>query len=324
MDFRQDNSPSELPIHVQPQNNYFGPSKDMHGFDDFEPRMQKLFPKFITEKYQVVEDLTEKFVAPNGLRNIILLKLENVKDKKMYFLKISDAPKSKNVGNTYIPENIIYNMLESDRPANIMIPVFYAMVDNISISISPYYDYDLCEYIQINGPMPEPIAKKIYNQICNAIKYFHDKNIVLGDIKSDNVMYDPKTETAYLIDFETCFFLDGGHTYAEIKNHSGTENYYAPESHMLHYHGFKTDVWSSGMILYILLIGRYPINKEVFDRMFPPDKRHLPYNYKSVDYSSGAKKIVNPLCLDMLKNILNGDHKKRLNISQILGHAWFQ
>lgn len=106
-------------------------------------------------------------------------------------------------------------------------------------------------------------------QILRALSFCHRKGIVHRDIKPENLLLDKSADDAIIkvIDFGTSQFTNGR---ASLKGRFGTLFYVAPEVLNNNYN-FKCDIWSAGVILYILLSGQTPFNgrnnKEVLEKI---------------------------------------------------------
>jgi len=93
-------------------------------------------------------------------------------------------------------------------------------------------------------------------QILSGIVYLYNNDIVHRDIKPENILYDNDTKNLKIIDFGTALELKPGDC---TKGLVGTPYYLAPEVIKGEYN-HKCDVWSCGVILYILLAGCPPFN----------------------------------------------------------------
>lgn len=105
----------------------------------------------------------------------------------------------------------------------------------------------------------EAEAAKYIKQLLSAISYLHARNIVHRDLKAENLLFENDSSDANLklIDFGvSCEFLKAG---AKMRETLGTPYYIAPEV-LLQNYDEKCDVWSCGVILYIILCGYPPFN----------------------------------------------------------------
>ena len=119
---------------------------------------------------------------------------------------------------------------------------------------------ELFDRIQKITAFTERQAAKYIKQLLSAVAYLHAKSIVHRDLKAENLLFENDTDEANLklIDFGvSCGILKG----RKLKETLGTPYYMAPEV-LLQNYDEKCDVWSCGIILYILLCGYPPFNGE--------------------------------------------------------------
>lgn len=138
----------------------------------------------------------------------------------------------------------------------------------------------------------EKEIKNIVYQLVQIVKSIHDQDIIHRDIKPDNILYDKKTKTVYLIDFDRRV----------------TQQYAAPENlkdpYMFHP---KNDVWGVGIIAYILITGSYP---------WHPRSNGLKSDYFSLQkYPKSTQEIISRM---LCKN-----YKDRISLKDLLNHDWF-
>lgn len=163
------------------------------------------------------------------------------------------------------------------------------------------------------GKFEEVEAANIIKEVMVAISACHKHGIVHRDLKLNNVMYETnkKDSKVKLIDFGlSSFYKENEPLEAEC----GNVKFMAPEMFRHHY-GPKVDIWSAGVMLYVLLFGRYPFRpdgctKENFIRQI-----YL-QNLKWGNISMGAK--------DLIQKMLEVDVNKRLSASQVLEHPWIK
>lgn len=103
-------------------------------------------------------------------------------------------------------------------------------------------------------------AKKIFNQVLEAVAYLHDINIIHRDLKMQNILINEKYNVK-LIDFGFAHFYDKK---KKLSVYCGTPSYMAPElACRIPYDGKATDVWSLGVLLYIMLTGEFPFKGSI-------------------------------------------------------------
>ncbi|KAG9487944.1 hypothetical protein GDO78_007642 [Eleutherodactylus coqui] len=166
------------------------------------------------------------------------------------------------------------------------------------------------------GYYSERDAADAVKQILEAVAYLHENGIVHRDLKPENLLYATPAPDAPLkiADFGLSKIVDDQVT---MKTVCGTPGYCAPEILRGCAYGPEVDMWSVGIITYILLCGFEPFYDERGDQyMF---KRILNCDYDFVspwwdDVSLNAK--------DLVKKLIVFDPKKRLTTHQALQHPW--
>ena len=105
-------------------------------------------------------------------------------------------------------------------------------------------------------------AKMIFQQVIEAVAYLHEENIVHRDLKMQNILIDERFQIK-LIDFGFANFYNKHKKYNVF---CGTYSYMAPELVCrVPYDGKATDVWSLGVLLYIILTGDFPFKGTFID-----------------------------------------------------------
>ena len=154
-------------------------------------------------------------------------------------------------------------------------------------------------------------ANTIYT-LCSALDHLHKLNIVHRDLKPENLLYDTPDDDAKIkvADFGLARMVSGTDM---MKTACGTPGYVAPE--ILQNKGYDSpavDLWSTGVILYILLCGFPPFYEEELPALFD-SIMHARYDFPSPWWdptSDGAKGLV--------KKLLHLDPKKRLTAAQTM------
>lgn len=174
---------------------------------------------------------------------------------------------------------------------------------------------ELFERIVAKGSYSEKEASRLTAQICSAIKYLHDIGIVHRDLKPENLIYKSSDDDApiKITDFGLAKFL-GKDT--PMTTACGTPGYVAPEILKNEPYDSAVDMWSLGVILYILLCGFPPFYDENAAGLYSQIKRgeyDFPDPYWT-DISASAK--------DLVSKLLEVNPEKRLSCDQLMQHPW--
>lgn len=171
---------------------------------------------------------------------------------------------------------------------------------------------ELFDYIVANGKLSEADARTFFQQIISGVEYCHSLRVVHRDLKPENLLINTRNHCVKIADFGLSTMMQDGDF---LKTSCGSPNYAAPEviSGRL-YAGPEVDVWSCGVILYTLLCARLPFDDE-----------YIPTLFKKI--RAGVFEMpqhVSPECRDLLSAMLVVDPLKRITISEIRKHPWFQ
>ncbi|XP_070281026.1 testis-specific serine/threonine-protein kinase 1-like [Myotis yumanensis] len=177
---------------------------------------------------------------------------------------------------------------------------------------------DLLDFIKSRGALREDDARKKFHQLSLAIKYCHDLDIVHRDLKCENLLLD-KDFNIKLSDFgfsKRCQRDESG-LLVLSKTFCGSAAYAAPEVLQgIPYHPKVYDIWSLGVILYIMVCGSMPYDDSNIKKMLRIQKEHR-INFPR------SKHLTNE-CKDLIYRMLQPDVNRRLHIDEILSHAWVQ
>jgi len=174
--------------------------------------------------------------------------------------------------------------------------------------------------------MSEEDAAYITKQLLSAVTYCHSRGIVHRDLKPENVLIESISTNGKInikvIDFGTALFVPPNKKLVGVL---GTPYYIAPEVIRGNYNE-KCDIWSIGVILYILLSGHAPFNgsneKEIMDKV-----KKGKYAFKSKFFcmiEGVIWKNVSEEAVDLIKRMLTYDPEKRISAEQAYKHKWFE
>jgi calcium-dependent protein kinase len=174
---------------------------------------------------------------------------------------------------------------------------------------------DLFDYIINNGSLSQRDAAVIMKEILGMLSFIHGQNIVHRDIKPENLMFlqDNDLNSLKLIDLDTMCIVDEGTKARELY---GTPYYIAPEVLAKKYDS-KCDVWSAGVILYILLTGQPPFSGFTDAEILSKVKdEEVAYDEAFWSDKVEAKAF--------LQKLLNKNPEERLSASDALQDPWFE
>lgn len=203
---------------------------------------------------------------------------------------------------------------ELDHPCVLRIHEFYEDKTMFYIVMDFYSGGDLIEKVISQGKLQESECVVIFWQVCSAISYLHSKNIVHRDIKPENIVLEDndKSMSVKIIDFDTAV-----HCTQPLHDMVGTLDYMAPEVLDGKYTE-KADMWSLGVLLYVLLSGNSPFGAST-DQLLRLNIKRGKYDLVSKEW-----KEISPQAKDLLKLLLTTDPDSRLSASAALQHPWVQ
>ena len=183
---------------------------------------------------------------------------------------------------------------------------------------------ELKDFIQgTDTRLPENISAKIFMNLVFTVKILHENNIAHCDIKPENVLMNSKFRPL-LSDFGFSQYFDGENCDYTLHKFAGSDFYCAPETRKAYVRGFdgvKNDIFSLGVLLFVITIGDFPFHKASFS-----DDRYryiIKKNYSrfwehcyDIEISEEFK--------DLINNLICITPSQRFNIEQILEHPWFK
>ncbi|KAH8881410.1 Pkinase-domain-containing protein [Thozetella sp. PMI_491] len=168
----------------------------------------------------------------------------------------------------------------------------------------------MLDYIISHGKLKEKNARRFARQIASAVDYCHRNSIVHRDLKIENILIS-KNNDIKIIDFGLSnLFSPRGD---RLKTFCGSLYFAAPELLQAQpYTGPEVDIWSFGVVIYVLVCGKVP-----FDDQYMPTL-HAKIKKGSVDYPNWLSSE----CKHLISRMLVVDPTKRANMVEVLNHPW--
>ena len=182
--------------------------------------------------------------------------------------------------------------------------------NNIYIIMEYVEGKDLFQYIYSMQHLTEYKSSQLFRQLISCLEYIHKLGIVHRDIKPENILLTKNKKNIKLVDFGLSNTYEEGEL---IKTACGSPCYAAPE--MIsgkEYEGFYSDLWSSGVVLYCMLVGKLPFDDE--------DIKKLYHNIKIANYI--MPNFLSNYAQDILRRILVPNPKRRIKLEDLKRHPF--
>mmetsp|Transcript_29001 Transcript_29001/g.48663 ORF Transcript_29001/g.48663 Transcript_29001/m.48663 type:complete len:591 (+) Transcript_29001:525-2297(+) len=241
------------------------------------------------------------------------------KEKKHYAVKILDKKKLRNAESIEDIDRELEMLRLIQGQANIItLKGSFEDTEKVYLVMELCEGGDLYDHIdRFQGKFTESDVADIVSQILAALAHCHLKGVVICDIKPDNFLFDTQGADATLkaIDFGLSRRFTPGRP---LRRAGGTAYFVAPE--VLRYeYGPESDMWSVGVIAYMLLTGRMPFDGET--------EKDILLNVlwsKGPDYNLPEFELVSPEGKALVKSLLNRDAGLRPSASSALAHSWIR
>ena len=169
---------------------------------------------------------------------------------------------------------------------------------------------ELFDLIISKKRLTEKEAKIIFHEVVSALVYMHSMNICHRDIKPENILFDSKQHVK-LIDFDFSCYYSNKETY--LNEDLGTPSYACPEMHNgIQYKPELADVWSCGILLYVMVCGYCPFSEE--DEI-ENQKLIIKGEYDIPPFISDSLS-------DLIRHMIEPDAMKRYTFKDVMEHPW--
>ncbi len=165
--------------------------------------------------------------------------------------------------------------------------------------------------------LKEELASKIMHKICAAIYYIHSYGICHRDLKPENILMTSKNENSdiRLLDFGLSKIIGPNETCNEPY---GTLTYCAPEILLDNPYTKQVDLWSLGVMTYLMLTGKLPF----YDRIDREIAKKAAFS--EPDYSDKLWNGISDDAINFVKGLLKKKGDERMNIKEALQHNWIK
>ncbi|KAL8558234.1 hypothetical protein ACOMHN_040933 [Nucella lapillus] len=176
---------------------------------------------------------------------------------------------------------------------------------------------DLHSYVREKKRLQESEARRLFRQIVSAICHCHDNGVVLRDLKLRKFVFQDEARTSLQLEGLEDAVVLSEDDQDVLRDKHGCPAYVSPEiltANETGYSGKSADVWSLGVMLYTMLVGRYPFHDPQPMALFGKIRRgqfHLP-------------ECLSPKARCLIRCLLRRDPAERMSARDILSHPWFR
>ncbi|KAL4439540.1 hypothetical protein ABPG74_003942 [Tetrahymena malaccensis] len=184
----------------------------------------------------------------------------------------------------------------------------------------------LFEWIEGTGPFNEVLARSIFHQLLQSIEYIHSQGVFHFDLKPENILVNRNYQIK-ITDFGLAQNVSDIERILKINNiYFKPTVYHAPELYEQNIKDFATvDIFSLGVILFILLAGHLPFKEASPDNQHYQLIKNNQYSqfWKIHQKNKGQQNFFSEELKDFLQQLFEYTPEKRLKIQQIKQHAWY-
>ncbi|KAJ2549387.1 Serine/threonine-protein kinase [Coemansia sp. RSA 1878] len=219
----------------------------------------------------------------------------------------TDAKRAATLDQRVMREANLASMLGRLHPHIVPLHDLRATESHFYLFYAPVLGPTLADRVGPHG-MQERTAKKTFKCVCETVRFCHRYSVIHRDIKLENVLLDGQNRPM-LIDFGLANFYGT----QPMDTFCGSLPYTAPEIlRGAAYTGPEVDVWSLGVLLYVMLTGRFPFDDPAqpanFERIMKGDFSLRPSLSRNVQ--------------DLIVRMLDPDSRSRISVMQVIEHAW--
>ncbi|XP_055541867.1 tribbles homolog 2-like [Wyeomyia smithii] len=250
--------------------------------------------------------LAERYLLLDVVEGSSLYRCVDIKTKEELVCKIANNPCSNLLtahfrldGHTHV--NFLHKVIQGNNQTYL----FFAPSQG-----------DLHSHVRVRKRLREPEARRLFRQMCEVVKICHEQGIVLRDLKLRKFVFADKERTHLKLEsLEDAVVLDDA-SEDLLQDKRGCPAYVSPEILKANttYSGKAADMWSLGVILYTMLVGRYPFNDSEHASLFAKISRG---QFTVPDCLSSKARC-------MIRALLRREPEERIASEDVLFHSWLQ
>lgn len=182
---------------------------------------------------------------------------------------------------------------------------------------------DLFHYVRANGRLREDVARWIFQQLIFGLDYCHRKGVANRDIKLENILLQSGSRRPLV---KLCDFGYSKHEDLDsiATSRVGTPDYMSPEilrSRGGAYDAKLADLWSCGVVLYVMVVGKYPFSHKE-DAEFRVEEQHRLVLNRILELKYTLPAFLSASCADLVRRLLDPNPDTRITIPDIIQHPW--
>mmetsp|Transcript_9002 Transcript_9002/g.15352 ORF Transcript_9002/g.15352 Transcript_9002/m.15352 type:complete len:804 (+) Transcript_9002:196-2607(+) len=264
----------------------------------------------IEEHYDVKEALG------SGGFSTVHLGIEKVSGKEWALKRIKRATVEANAADIKREVSILQRL---DHPNIVKLHEVLDTPPELCISMELMRGGELFDRIVSRGSYSEKDTSRVLRKIVSALAHIHSKGVAHCDLKPENLIYTSGEDSAELkiIDFGLAHFV-GPTAEAGDKTITGTPEYIAPEVVMRKGYSNSCDMWSVGVIMYILLCGYYPYYGS------SPQEILWKVCFSKPDFPEKDWSKISTSAKDLISRLLQKEPAQRYTAEQTLKHPWIK
>lgn len=242
-----------------------------------------------------------------------VFKCKSILTNKHYYAKIfSSGTMDPDIIKSFLQE--VQLLREADHPNIIKVIDIFHDHTNAVVITEQYKGGELLERVQKEDSLNENLIAGYLKQMTSAVSYLHSQGVVHRDLRPESFMFldNDKASCLKLINFGTCKFFEKDEVLLE---RIGSPMYMAPEVVFESYNE-KCDIWSLGVILYLLLTGKAPFEGD--------SEEELMQNVmtKELKFKGRTWKKISAEAKDLLQHMLDKSVSHRYSAKDVMQHTF--